>query len=49
MQKQVVSSLEEANRLIDNGYAVTAIVLTDNGVSFFMEKGSKWSRLLGSR
>lgn len=49
--KRAVSSLEEVTKYKRLGYALVALAcVAENGkFTYFLEKGSEWSRLLGSR
>lgn len=46
-----VNSATEADRLKKEGYAIVAMshFLPDGAFTYTLEKGSKWSRMLGSR
>lgn len=51
VKKAFCSSVEERDRLVKDGYAVVAVAqfLPDGKFSYHIEKGSKWSRMLGSK
>lgn len=51
VKKVFTSSAAEADRLKEKGYAVVAMsqFLPDGAFTYMLEKGSKLSRLLGSR
>ena len=51
VEKVFTSSAAEVDRLKKAGYAIVAMssFLPDGAFTYTLEKGSKWSRMLGSR
>lgn len=51
VEKALCSSSKERDRFLDDGYAIVAVAkfLPDGETTFFLEKGSDWSRKLGSK
>lgn len=51
VKKVFTSSAAEADRLKKEGYAIVAMshFLPDGSFTYTMEKGSKWSQMLGSK
>jgi len=51
VEKAYASSVEEKDRLVKEGYAVVAIAgfQPAGPWTFTLEKGSEWSRMLGSK
>lgn len=51
VEKVFTSSTAEVDRLKKAGYAIVAMssFLPDGAFTYTLEKGSKWSRMLGSR
>lgn len=51
VQRFFCSSDEEKDRLVKDGYAIVALshFPPDGTIVFCLEKGSEWSRMLGSK
>lgn len=49
MVKKAFCTGAEVAEYLRRGYAVVAIAQTSGGVSYCLEKGSEWIRMLGSK
>lgn len=51
VKKAFCSSNEKKDRLVKDGFAIVAItqITPDGKFSYILEKGSEWSRMLGSK